>query len=1129
MVVPTTESWQDELRVQLADRYGSAEGRRLFARYAEAFPAGYQDVFSAGQAALDVGALEEFRPDAGPRLTMLPLLGSGANARFALLWSSPRPALLADVFPVLENMGLRIADHRPFDVRPAGRGAVRVEEFELLPRDSALLADPVARDLVAAAFIAVWCGDAEDDGFNQLVLKAGIGWRDVVLLRAIHAYLRQGGVTFSQSYVERSLLTHREVTRLLVALFRTRFDPAVADPGRQAALDSRVEAALNAVVHLNEDRVLRAVRTVVLAAVRTNFFQRGRDGRAKPHLTLKLDPGKLPFLPEPRPAVETFVYSPRVVGVHLRAAKVARGGIRWSDRPEDFRAEVLGLLKAQMVKNAVIVPQGAKGAFVVKRPPPSTDPEAVAAEVRDCYTMFVRGLLDVTDNRRGDVVLRPADTVCHDSDDPYLVVAADKGTAAFSDLANSIAAEYGFWLGDAFASGGSRGYDHKAMAITARGAWESVRRHFGELGVDPERDEFTAAGIGDMSGDVFGNAMLLSRTVKLVAAFDHRHIFLDPAPDPLASWTERRRLSGLPRSSWADYDPTLISPGGGVFARSAKSVPLTAQVRRVLDVDVASLPADELIQAILRAPVDLLFNGGIGTYVKAAAESNAQVGDRANEGARVDAEQVRARVVAEGGNLGFTQPARIVFALRGGRINTDFIDNSAGVDISDREVNLKILLDSAGGIPSQRRDRLLAEIDAEVAEQVLADNYRQAQSISVSEALGQTTLDRNLQLMRFLEGEGFLDRALESLPDDDVIAQRRALGLGLTRPELAMLLAHSKNQFHRMVLDSAVPDDPHVMAGTVEYLPAALRTEFADEIQAHPLRREIATTVLANEMINRLGSGVLRRLMQLTGDLSAPFRVYVATRDLLDLPAIWAEIDALELPRHAHAQLRLLAAVREVVEQVALWLLRNRREIDTAVEVRRFRPAMLRLAHTLRGRLTGRERRRVERAIAALAGAGVPERLCERVFVLDPLCSGMDIAEISWASGRDLEWTAGLYFELGERLDLDWLKEQAVEQASDSHWTMLAKASLRDDLLTQRRRLTAAALHGADESTPPDRLVDAWLDGNPDRVRMYRETFVLLKEAAEPDVSMLSVALQELRNLAQSGGGNAAELDGLAG
>ncbi|MCI2424193.1 NAD-glutamate dehydrogenase [Saccharopolyspora sp. K220] len=1127
MVTLATESWQDEFRVQLADRYGPAKARWLFARYASAFPAGYRDVFSAGQAALDVGSLESFEPEVEPRLVLWPLLGSAAGARFALFWSTPRPALLADVFPVLENMGLRIADHRPFDVRPVGRSAVRVEEFEVLPHDSAPLADPATRDLMTDAFTAVWRGDAEDDGFNQLVLKAGLGWRDVALLRAIHAYLRQAAVAFSQAHVERTLLTHREVTGLLVELFRMRFDPAIADADGQVEVDARIEAALSEVVHLNEDRVLRAMRTVILATVRTNFFQRDPAGRAKSYLVLKLDPSRLAFLPDPRPAVETFVYSPRVEGVHLRAAKVARGGIRWSDRPEDFRAEALGLLKAQMVKNTVIVPQGAKGVFVVKRPPPSTDPEAVAEEVRDCYTMFVRGLLDVTDNRRGDAVVRQPETICHDSDDTYLVLAADKGTAAFSDLANSIAAEYGFWLGDAFASGGSHGYDHKAMAITARGVWTSVRRHFGELGLDPERDEFTAVGIGDMSGDVLGNAMLLSRTIKLVAAFDHRHIFLDPDPDPAVSFTERRRLFDLPRSSWADYDPALISAGGGVFARTAKSIPLTPQVRQVLDVQVDELPADQLIQAILRAPVDLLFNGGVGTYVKACAELNAQVGDRANDGARADAEQLRARVVAEGGNLGFTQRARIEFALRGGRINTDFIDNSAGVDISDREVNLKILLDGVGRLSPQRRDRLLAELGDEVAQQVLVDNYRQALAISVSEALGVTGLDRHLQVMHLLEDDGQLDRTHEALPDDDTVAQRRAAGLGLTRPEIAVLLAYSKNRWTR-VLHSTMPDDPYVLAGAVDYLPAALRDAFAGEIPTHPIRREIATTVLANEVINRLGSGLLHRLQQLTGDRNTPFLVYVAARDLLDLPAIWAEIDTLELSRHAQTQVRLLSAIREVIEQASLWLLRNRREIDVATEVRRFRPAMLRLARVLRTRLTGRERQRVERAIAGFVRRGVPEQLCERVFVLDPLCAGMDIAEIAWASGRDLEWTAGLYFALGEKLDLDWLKAQTVEQPGDSHWTLLAKISLRDDLLTQRRRLTAAALRGAETATEPDQLLNTWLDRNLDRVTMYRKTFALLKEANEPDIAMLSVALQELRNLAQSGGGNQTELNGMS-
>ena len=717
MDVSTTGVWLEDLHHRLIQRYGSAHGDQVFARYAEAFPQTYRDAVSTGQATADISALEGALASDGHPSARLPHLSVRVpdGTRLALLWSAQSPALLADVFPVLENMGLRIADHRPFDIRPAGSEPVRIEEFQLIQRDSVSLADGTLQGLLENAFTAVWNGEAGDDGFNRLLLRARLSWREVAILRGIYAYLRQAGRPFSQAHVERTLVSHREAARLLVALFSARFDPSHLGDDRENDVREQLMAQLQSVDNLNEDRVLRAALAFVDATVRTNYFRRD-ETTPKPYLVCKLDPGRLPFLPEPRPAVETFVYSTRMEGLHLRAARVARGGIRWSDRPEDYRDEVLALMRAQMVKNAVIVPHGAKGAFVVKRPPAETDQDALATEVRDCYATFIRGLLDVTDNQVNGQVVPPPDVVCHDGPDAYLVVAADKGTATFSDLANSIAAEYDYWLGDAFASGGSTGYDHKALGITARGVWESIRRHFGELGVDADHDELTAVGIGDMSGDVFGNGML-HPNIRLVAAFDHRHVFLDPAPDTAVAYQERRRLFSLPRSSWADYDPAAISAGGGVFPRSAKLVPLSPQARDTLGTDAEALPADELVRAVLRAPVDLFYNGGIGTYVKGRGEHNADVHDRANESVRVDAHELRARVVAEGGNLGLTQMARIEYALAGGRVNTDFIDNSAGVDTSDREVNLKILLHDAvttGRLDPHRRDQLLAEVADDV-------------------------------------------------------------------------------------------------------------------------------------------------------------------------------------------------------------------------------------------------------------------------------------------------------------------------------------------------------------------------------------------------------------------------------
>ncbi|HEY5848816.1 MAG TPA: NAD-glutamate dehydrogenase domain-containing protein [Microlunatus sp.] len=826
-------------------------------RWAGAFPRDFADTHPTAWTPAYEACLDERADVTAPTLRVLELPAdddppSPRSTRLALLWPCPAPAPLADVFPILANLGLRIAAHAGFDIHPADGPPTRVEEFELVPGDAAKLRAERLRGRVTAAFEAVWTGLAEDDSFNRLVVAAGLSWREVAVLRSTYAYLRQLGTAFTPTYAEQTLRTHFAVAQLLVELFHARFDPTRQGVAEEPAVRDRLEGALAEVANLSEDRLLRSFASVLTATTRTNFYQRDETGAAKPYLVLKVVPADLPLVPEPRPAVETFVYSPRMEGLHLRSALVARGGLRWSERPEDYRTEVLGLLRAQRVKNAVIVPHGAKGAFIVKRP--GSDTQEVAEAVRTAYATFIRGLLDITDNLVGSEKVTPADVVCHDGPDSYLVVAADKGTARFSDLANSIAQEYGYWLGDAFASGGSAGYDHKALGVTARGAWESLRRHLGELGLDPSRDEVSFVGIGDMSGDVFGNAMLLSDRIRLVAAFDHRHVFLDPDPDPATSYAERRRLFVLPRSSWADYRSDLISAGGGVLSRTAKQVPLSPQVRALLGVDAVSLPADELIRAVLRARVDVLFNGGIGTYVKASTQSPADAGDRGNDAVRVDADQLGARVVVEGGNLGLTQAARVEYALAGGRVNADFVDNSAGVDISDREVNLKILLAAAvrsGRLTIDRRDALLRRAADQVVAQVLADNARQAQAISVTQALGPLLVDPLLQTIRYGTEQGLLDPARDVLPDEETAARRRAAGLGLARPEIAVILAMSKSSCSTLMLASDAPDDPTFTEGALAgYLPTAL-AEFSDLLATHPLRREIAVTVTANEVFNR--------------------------------------------------------------------------------------------------------------------------------------------------------------------------------------------------------------------------------------------------------------------------------------
>ncbi|MDH4326353.1 MAG: NAD-glutamate dehydrogenase, partial [Betaproteobacteria bacterium] len=802
-IIAATRRWEDDLHELLVARLGEERGNQLFARYGGAFPAGYREDNAVQAALADIEMLDALGdpPALGMNLYR-PADAELGVLRFRLVRTGA-PLALSDALPILENLGLRVLDDRPYHIEPAGGEEAWIVDFGLAPRNAGELALERLRPLFHEAFESMWSGRVEPDSLNQLVLAAGLSAREIAILRAYTRYLRQTGFIFSLSYVQQTLVAHAPLARALVGLFHARFEPRRAVASTEEALVRELEAGLERVPSLEDDRIVRQFLAAVLATTRTNAFQPAADGQPKPYVSLKFDPRKVPALPEPRPMFEIFVYSPRVEGVHLRGGPVARGGLRWSDRREDFRTEVLGLMKAQMVKNAVIVPVGSTGGFVVKRPPPAGEREALLQEGVACYRIFLSGLLDVSDNLVEGKPVPPRDVVRHDGDDPYLVVAADKGTATFSDIANGVAQEYGFWLGDAFASGGSVGYDHKKMGITARGAWESVKRHFRELGRDTQSQPFTVAGIGDMSGDVFGNGMLLSRHIRLVAAFDHRHMFIDPDPDAEKSFAERERLFALPRSSWADYNAKLISKGGGVWPRSAKSVPLSAEARRALGVDARSLAPGDLVSAILKAPVDLLYNGGIGTYVKASRESHAQVGDRANDALRVDGRELRCKVVAEGGNLGLTQLGRIEYALAGGRINTDAIDNSAGVDCSDHEVNIKILLDAAvraGDLTLKQRNKLLADMTDEVAALVLRDNVFQTQSLSVAGRVAPQLLEQQARFIHALERAGRLNRAIEFLPSDDEIAERKAARRGLTSPERAVLLAYSKMQVYDELL-----------------------------------------------------------------------------------------------------------------------------------------------------------------------------------------------------------------------------------------------------------------------------------------------------------------------------------------
>jgi glutamate dehydrogenase len=1101
-LVEAMRRWEDDLHAALLERHGEESANRLYRIYASAFPAGYREEYPVRDAVTDIEMIEALDPSTDLGMNLRP--GGAAEAgtlRFKIYRRGSRVPL-SDSLPMLERLGVRVQFEHPHKVEPAGAPPVWAVDFGLAPPPGALPL-PQVRESFHEAFFGMWSGAVEADRLNRLVLSAGLKPAEIVVLRAYARYLNQTGSALSLSYVEEALASNPAVAALLVRLFFSRFDPAGKRDETRCERD--IEAALDQVENLDQDRILRSFLAVVQATTRTNYFL------SRPYLSFKLDPKKVPGLPEPRPMYEIWVYSPRVEAVHLRGGRVARGGIRWSDRREDFRTEVLGLMKAQMVKNVVIVPVGAKGGFVLKRAPAAADREALMKEGVACYQTFLRGMLDITDNLVAGKVVPPAHVVRHDGDDPYLVVAADKGTATFSDYANATAKEYGFWLGDAFASGGSAGYDHKKMGITARGAWESVKRHFRALGVNPQTDEFTVAGIGDMSGDVFGNGMLLSRKIKLVAAFDHRHVFLDPAPDPENSWQERKRLFELPRSSWADYAPELISQGGGVYPRSAKSIPLSVEVRKILEVESEALAPNELISAILKAPVDLLYNGGIGTYVKASTQSNADVGDRANDAIRVDGGQLRCKVVAEGGNLGFTQAGRVEYALKGGRIHTDAIDNSAGVDCSDHEVNIKILLDAVvreKRMTLDERNRLLVEMTDDVAALVLRDNYFQTQSVAVSGAVAPTLLDAQERFIKHLEKAGRLNRALEFLPDDDELAERRAAGAGLASPERAVLLAYSKIALNEALVASDVPDDPWIATALERYFPEQLRSRFKLQIHAHPLRREIVATHVVNSMVNRVGSTFVHRMQEETG-ARAPdvVRAYLIVREAFGFVALWRAIEALDDQVADEVQTAMIIDGGRLIVRGTLWFLRQRQHLaDLGAAIAHFKAGADRVSALFPEVLPAAEQAAFRQAAARLEKAGAPPQLAGRIAGVESLFNALDIVEVADRAERGIEEVARTHFGIAGELEFPWLRERIGILPAENHWQTLAKAALRDDLAGMLRALGAEALAAGG--------VAAWKTRNSVLYERFRQILAELRASEAPDLAMLSVALRELRNLA---------------
>ncbi|HVC01941.1 MAG TPA: NAD-glutamate dehydrogenase [Steroidobacteraceae bacterium] len=1114
-------SWSDGFKTALLARLDETHALELFERYAAAFPAAYTEDFAGEAAAVDVSFLEALERD--PAKLQLETYRADPRRKervFLKIYRNQDAIPISDLLPMLENMGLRVIAERPYQLDYPRDRHGWIQDLELeIPAVVQSRFEARAAEL-KNTFTAVWSGHMDNDGLNRLTLHAGVPWRIVNAMRAYCRYLLQAGLPYSQGYIAQVLIQNAGAARLLADLFVARFDTAISPAARRAShkrLSTALGSALDDVRRSDEDRILRALWNAIAATVRTNAYQRDDSGNFKQYLSFKVESRLLRELPLPKPLYEIFVFSPRMEGVHLRMGRVARGGIRWSDRLEDFRTEILGLMKAQNVKNTMIVPVGAKGGFVARRLPDG-EREAQAAEVVACYRTLIHGLLDLTDNIVEERIVPPQAVVRHDGDDPYLVVAADKGTATFSDIANEISAQYRFWLGDAFASGGSVGYDHKKMAITARGAWECVKRHFRETGVDIQRREFTVAGIGDMAGDVFGNGMLQSPHIRLLAAFNHQHVFIDPAPDAARSFRERMRLYKLPRSGWDDYARDAISTGGAVHLRSAKSLSLSREAQALLGLPPQTTP-NEAIKAILKLPVDLLWNGGVGTFVKASHESQSDVGDRSNDAVRVDARDLRCKVVGEGGNLGLSQAARIEYARRGGRLNTDFIDNSAGVNCSDVEVNLKILLNGAvhaRELSQPARNRLLVQMTDAVAGLVLRNNYLQSQAISVLEYQARERLSENAFMLRALERSGDLNRLLESLPSDEEIAERRKSGEGLTRPEIAIALSYGKIWLDKALIDSDVPEDDYLADELLRYFPSPVRLRFAARIERHRLRREIIATAVTNSLINRMGPVfAVRAVGDTAADPAAIARAYTIAREVFCAREIWEQIESLDNRVAAAVQYDALERTTRILRHMSYWLLENRRaDLDIERGVRRYSAGVAQLTRDLHSVLGAGERARYDSVKMRLVGERVPEALAARIAALDALHGGLDLVEVSLSCRVSVGFAAQAYFALGERIGLAWIKEQIEALIMDGHWHAIARRTLRDTLYALQRRITSAALAAVKGSAAT--RVETWIAGRRSEVAYLDGLIADLRSSVSADFATLSVAVQSVRRLARA-------------
>jgi glutamate dehydrogenase len=1122
-LVEIGRSWKDDLQENLLEYFGEEKGNELIVSYRQAFPAGYREIFSPRSAIFDVEHMEKLSPHNLLEMSFYRPLGAPENMIHFKLFRAHHTIPLSDALPMLENMGLRVIGEQPYEIIFKDDKRVWINDFNMLYSRGTPLNVEQHKQIFQDTFSKIWHGEAENDRFNSLILGAQLTWREVTIIRAYAKYLRQISFTFSQQYMEEALTSNSNVANLLVDLFKCRFDPARQVQPLQTAkqIEESIIQSLDSVANIDEDRILRAFLNLINATTRTNYFQTDAQGYSKPYLSFKLNPTEILEIPLPKPMHEIFVYSPRFEGIHLRAGKVARGGIRWSDRREDFRTEVLGLMKAQQVKNAVIVPTGAKGGFVPKYLPVDGTREEIMDEAITCYKNFIRGLLDLTDNLNGFDIIPPMNTVRYDGDDSYLVVAADKGTATFSDIANSIAKEYNFWLDDAFASGGSTGYDHKKMGITARGAWESVKNHFQELNIDINQHDFTVVGIGDMAGDVFGNGMLLSKHIKLVGVFNHLHIFIDPNPNPEISFNERQRLFNLPRSSWEDYNPQLISKGGGVFKRSAKSICLSPEIKDLLDIKKDAINPNELIRALLKSPVDLIWNGGIGTFVKATSESNIDAGDRANDAIRINGNELTCRIVGEGGNLGCTQLARIEYELNGGRVNTDFIDNAGGVDCSDHEVNIKILLNGIvanGDMTVKQRNTLLAQMTDEISELVLDNNYRQARALTIATRQSFDYINLYCRYLAEKDRAHQIDRAFEHLPDDKTLMERKANGKAFTRPEAAVLSAFSKMLLKEELLNSDLTSDPYLMKYIYSAFPKRLRKKFQEHMPQHRLAREIVATQLSNSIITDMGVTFVYQMYDETRATTTEIiRAYVVAKEIFNLESFLEDVRSLDYKITPDVQIQIMLEVMRLIRKATRWFLRNQRpHLDIQSTIAIFTPHVDKLYANLSDLLVGSEKEYFEQKKNELIASNVPKTIAAHIASTRAMYSVLNIIEATTEYKVDISQVATIYFSLADLLGLDQFRDMINGFRVDNHWAVLARSSVKGDLDWQQRALTIGVLKIKGESNDVQEHIDIWQNTYKPLVDRWQVVFAELKNSVTMEYAMLAVAMRELLDLAQA-------------